>query len=100
LIQFNNNYFKALATLDESAGVPKELHGPRYIETPVVGGGRLKMVPSDLVLLQEKPLLKWVKVYCQNKDKFFQDFSSAFHRLEELGTINLIPMDWASSSSS
>lgn len=57
--------------------------------------GKLMMLPSDLVLLQDKKFLKWVNVYAKDADKFNKDFTVAFQKLEELGTKNLTPVEWA-----
>lgn len=53
------------------------------------------MLPSDLVLLQDKSFLKWVDLYAKDGAKFNSDFSKAFQKLEELGTKNLTPTVWA-----
>jgi cytochrome c peroxidase len=53
------------------------------------------MLPTDLVLLQDKKFLKWVQVYGKDGNKFNDDFSKAFQKLEELGTQNLTPAVWA-----
>jgi cytochrome c peroxidase len=58
-------------------------------------GGQLMMLPTDLVLLQDKKFLKWVKVYGSDGKKFDEDFTKAFQKLEELGTKNLKPTEWA-----
>ncbi len=57
--------------------------------------GKLMMLPTDLVLLQDKKFLKWVKEYSQDGKKFESDFTEAFHKLLELGTTNLTPTEWA-----
>lgn len=57
--------------------------------------GRLMMLPTDLVLLEDKSFLKWVEVYGKDGAKFNVDFSKAFQKLEELGTSNLTPTTWA-----
>jgi cytochrome c peroxidase len=57
--------------------------------------GRLMMLPTDLVLLQDKSFAKYVKEYASNPKKFDYDFTVAFQKLEELGTNNLTPCDWA-----
>ena len=73
--------------------VPKEWDGPyQYVDAPT---GKLMMFPSDLVLLQDKKFLKWVKVYGKDGNKFFDDFSKAFNKLEELGTSGLTPTEYA-----
>jgi catalase (peroxidase I) len=58
-------------------------------------GGQLMMLPTDLVLLQDKEFLKWVQIYGKDSKKFDADFSKAFQKLEELGTTNLTPTQWA-----
>lgn len=50
---------------------------------------------SDLVLLQDKKFMKWVKYYAKDGAKFSSDFSSAFQKLLELGTSGLTPTEWA-----
>ena len=53
------------------------------------------MLPTDLVLIQEKKFLKWVDVYAKDAEKFNKDFTKAFQKLEELGTEGLTPTEWA-----
>ena len=57
--------------------------------------GKLMMLPTDLVLLQDKKFKKWVDVYGKDGQKFNADFSKAFQKLEELGTKDLTPTEWA-----
>lgn len=38
---------------------------------------------------------RYVKLYAADEKKFFNDFSAAFHKLEDLGTTNLVPTEWA-----
>jgi len=53
------------------------------------------MLPTDLVLLQDPKFAKYVKIYGKDADKFNKDFTKAFQKLEELGTKNLTPTEWA-----
>lgn len=53
------------------------------------------VVYSDLVLLQDKKFMKYVKVYAKDAEKFNKDFTAAFNKLEELGTSGLTPTEWA-----
>jgi cytochrome c peroxidase len=53
------------------------------------------MLPSDLVLLEDKSFRKWVEAYAKDDAKFDADFTKAFQKLEELGTSNLTPTEWA-----
>ena len=53
------------------------------------------MLPTDLVLLQDKEFVKWVKLYAKDGKRFDTDFKKAFQKLEELGTSNLTPTEWA-----
>jgi cytochrome c peroxidase len=87
---FNNLYYQLLLTLK---WIPKDWNGPfQYVDAPT---GKLMMLPTDLVLLQDKSYLKWVKVYAKDADKFNKDFAKAFQKLEELGTSGLTPTEWA-----
>jgi cytochrome c peroxidase len=52
------------------------------------------MLPTDLVLLQDKSFLKWVKFYAKDGEKFDQDFAVTFQKLEEAGTSGLTPTEW------
>ena len=86
---FNNAYYTILKNLKWT---PKEWNGPyQYVNAPT---GRLMMLPSDLVLLQDKKFLTWVDVYAKEGDKFNRDFTKAFQKLEELGTSGLTPTVW------
>jgi cytochrome c peroxidase len=87
---FNNSYYAILQNLK---WVEKEWDGPtQYVNSPA---GRLMMLPSDLVLLQDKKFAKYVSVYAKDSAKFNADFSKAFQKLEELGTSGLTPTEWA-----
>lgn len=87
---FNNAYFTILQNLKWEE---KAWEGPyQYVNAP---GGALMMLPTDLVLLQDKKFLKYVKMYGKDADKFNKDFSKAFQKLEELGTTGLTATEWA-----
>ena len=97
---FNNAYFTILSNLK---WVPKEWDGPfqyyvltfclrHCVDAPT---GKLMMLPTDLVLLEDEKFLKWVNVYAKDGDKFKKDFTLAFQKLEELGTSKLTPTEWA-----
>ena len=70
-------------------GVPwtvREWSGPEQFEDPT---GKLMMLPSDIVLIQDKAFRKYVVEYSKSNDLFFKDFSAATAKLFELGTSNL-----------
>ncbi|KAL7559969.1 hypothetical protein ACA910_022459 [Epithemia clementina (nom. ined.)] len=86
---FNNAYFQLLTSLE---WIPKDWTGPpQYVDART---GRLMMLPTDLVLLQDKKFLKWVKVYAQDNAKFNSDFAATYQKLQELGTSGLTPTEW------
>ncbi|CAB9525067.1 c peroxidase, mitochondrial [Seminavis robusta] len=86
---FNNAYFTLLTSLK---WIPKDWSGPpQYVDG---GTGKLMMLPSDLVLLEDKPFLKWVNVYAKDGAKFDKDFAKVFQKLEELGTKGLKATEW------
>ena len=87
---WTNGYFTVLQNLDWKE---KQWDGPyQYVAGP---NASLMMLPTDLVLLQDKSFFKWVGVYGKDAGKFNQDFTKAFQKLEELGTSNLTPTEWA-----
>jgi len=130
---FNNAYYTLLTSLK---WIPKDWSGPpQYVDGST---GKLMMLPTDLVLLQDKSFMKWVgkigvlsfppvlyclvlfvdallicracfllnrtpdalialqvDVYAKDGNRFEKDFSKAFQKLEELGTSNLTPTEWA-----
>ena len=47
--------------------------------------GELMMLPSDMALLEDPEMRKWVEVYAGDQERFFVDFARAFGRLLELG---------------
>lgn len=83
---FNNLYFTLLL---KANWVPDERQKNfQYREA----SGTLMMLPSDLVLIQDDKFKVYVEEYAKGKKgkaKFFEDFSAAFQKLEELGTKNL-----------
>jgi cytochrome c peroxidase len=87
---FNNAYFTLLQNLDWKK---KEWDGPyQYVSGPK---GSLMMLPTDLVLIEDKSFKKYVTMYAKDGAKFAKDFTKAFQKLEELGTTNLTPTEWA-----
>ena len=87
---FNNSYFALLSNLN---WVEREWDGPFQYSNGK--GGTLMMLPTDLVLIQDKSFLEYVKLYGKDAVKFNEDFSKAFQKLEELGTSSLTPTEWA-----
>lgn len=47
------------------------------------------MLPSDLVLIQDKKFRPYVEAYAKDNGKFVADFTKAYTKLTELGTKNL-----------
>lgn len=86
---FNNAYYSLLTSLK---WIPKDWSGPpQYVDGAT---GKLMMLPTDLVLLQDKSFLKWVQIYAKDGQKFDKDFAKTFQKLEELGTKGLTPTEW------
>jgi len=82
---FNNQYFVLLKSLPWTK---KEWTGPYQYES---SNGKLMMLPTDLVLIQDKNFQKYVDMYAKDDKKFQTDFALAFQKLEELGTSRLTP---------
>lgn len=43
------------------------------------------MLPTDVALLQDEKMVSWVELYATDKQRWEQDFASAFTKLQELG---------------
>lgn len=43
------------------------------------------LAPSDYALIEDPSTLQWVQLYAKDQQRFFQDFASAFTKLQELG---------------
>mmetsp|Transcript_45596 Transcript_45596/g.132747 ORF Transcript_45596/g.132747 Transcript_45596/m.132747 type:complete len:318 (-) Transcript_45596:122-1075(-) len=82
---FSNEYFRLLL---EERWSPKFSHngkvwtGPDQYEDST---GKLMMLPSDMALLADPALKKWVEIYAKDENKFFTDFAAAFSKLLHLG---------------
>eukprot|EP01091_Cochliopodium_minus_P020585 TRINITY_DN9035_c0_g1_i1.p1 TRINITY_DN9035_c0_g1~~TRINITY_DN9035_c0_g1_i1.p1 ORF type:complete len:401 (-),score=135.48 TRINITY_DN9035_c0_g1_i1:72-1274(-) len=76
---FTNAFFQELLN---NKWTPKKWNGPLQYEDP---SGDLMMTPADLSLIQDDKFLKYVKIYADDQDKFFNDFAVAYEKLLELG---------------
>ena len=55
--------------------------------------GKLMMLPSDIVLIQDPKFRPYVKMYAKDNALFIKDFTAAYTKLTELGTKNLKAVD-------
>jgi cytochrome c peroxidase len=83
-ITFTNDYYTLL--LDPPGGKWKKVTAPngnpQFVDS---ADGSLMMLVSDLALIEDPATFKYVKLYADNKEKFFDDFAAAFGKLLELG---------------
>ncbi|KAF8756873.1 Peroxidase [Rhizoctonia solani] len=75
-----NEYYKLL--LNEKWQWRK-WDGPKQLEDKTTKS--LMMLPTDMVLVQDKKFKPWVQKYAESQDAFFKDFSDAVVRLFEVG---------------
>jgi len=81
----SNEYFRELL---ENVWTIKTTHkgapwnGPTQFEDPT---GDLMMLPSDIVLTQDKEFRKYVDLYAKDSDAFLKDFSAVCSKLFHLG---------------
>jgi len=81
----SNEYYRELL---ENTWTIKTTHkgaawtGPQQFEDPT---GDLMMLPSDIVLIQDKEFRKHVENYAKNQDVFLKDFSAVCSKLFHLG---------------
>eukprot|EP01038_Epipyxis_sp_PR26KG_P015154 gene15154-20414_t len=80
---FNNAYFQLLVSEPYTPNLKANKF--QYKDR----SGFFMMLPSDIVLIQDDKFKPYVELYAKNKKKFFDDFSIAFQKLEELGTHDL-----------
>lgn len=81
----SNEYYRELV---ENTWTIKRTHkgqpwnGPTQFEDP---SGDLMMLPSDIVLIQDKEFRKYVDKYAKDQDLFLKDFSAVCSKLFHLG---------------
>ncbi|KAG1667130.1 hypothetical protein FOA52_004125 [Chlamydomonas sp. UWO 241] len=78
---FSNLYFKLLLKGFEY-WTPDERMPKFQFKDPT---GELMMLPSDIVLIQDPELKKWVELYAKDRKLFYDDFAKAFGKLLALG---------------
>jgi len=83
---FNNQYFVLLKGLKWAPSVNDKAVTKFQYADP---SGKLMMLPSDIVLIQDAEFKQYVDAYAKDQKLFFADFTQAFQKLEELGTSNL-----------
>eukprot|EP00842_Homolaphlyctis_polyrhiza_P001691 jgi/Hompol1/2522/HPOL_000077-RA len=77
--RFSNQYFVLLTKIKWQK---KKWDGPEQYADP---DDELMMLPSDMALIWDPEFAKYVKIYAEDKDRFYKDFSAAFDKLLELG---------------
>lgn len=86
---FTNEYYKLL--LNEK-WVDRKWTGPKQKMDSTTKS--LMMLPTDMALVQDKEFKKNVEKYAADSQLFFQDFSRAFQKLQELGVdLAGVPLD-------
>ncbi|KAI3647507.1 hypothetical protein MP228_007728 [Amoeboaphelidium protococcarum] len=53
--------------------------------------GELMMLPTDMELIKDSSFKKWAKLYADDEERFFKDFSKAFAKLITLGVPGQCP---------
>jgi len=77
---FSNDFF---VQLKDTKWVKKKWRGPEQFVND--NGGEISMNPADLAFLSDPKFKKFVDLYADNEQKFFDDFAKAFGKLLELG---------------
>ncbi|ODV60094.1 heme peroxidase, partial [Ascoidea rubescens DSM 1968] len=81
-IKFDNEFYKILLNDNWVFGKVESTGKKQYFNEK---NPELMMLPTDLELVKDSSFKKWVEVYANDQDKFFEDFSNAFFKLTELG---------------
>ena len=86
--KFDNQYFVLLKGLkwEEATMVMGKPAEKFQYKDP---SGKLMMLPSDIVLVEDTDFKPYVDKYAADNKVFTKDFASAFSRLLELGCNNL-----------
>ena len=79
---FNNEYFQILLFKDYWTLTTNKAPGKEEYTDP---RGKLMMLPTDMALVSDPELKKWVEIYAKDQQKFFDDFSLAWTKLQENG---------------
>ena len=82
--RFSNSYYRLMLSLKWREktlpnGVKQFVHYDEDLEQ------ELMMLPTDLVLTNDKGFRPWVELYAKDKERFYKDFSAVFAKLCELG---------------
>jgi len=77
---FSNDFF---VQLKENKWVKRKWNGPEQFKDDKEGN--LAMTPADLAFLSDPKFKKYVDLYAENEEKFFEDFAKAIGKLLELG---------------
>lgn len=77
---FSNSFY---TTLMQKQWVKKNWDGPEQYEN--TDGGDLMMLPSDLVIMNDKRFAPFASIYAEDEQVFFHDFAEAFGKMLELG---------------
>ncbi|PHH67258.1 hypothetical protein CDD81_3027 [Ophiocordyceps australis] len=75
-----NDYYRLLI---EEKWQEKKWNGPKQYEDKKTKS--LMMLPTDMVLVQDKKFKPWTEKYAKDNEAFFNDFSAVITKLFELG---------------
>ncbi|PHH74228.1 hypothetical protein CDD82_5039 [Ophiocordyceps australis] len=75
-----NDYYRLLT---EEKWQEKKWKGPKQYEDKKTKS--LMMLPTDMVLVQDKKFKAWTEKYAKDNEAFFNDFAAAITKLFELG---------------
>ncbi|CAN8105610.1 unnamed protein product [Discula destructiva] len=82
--RFSNQYFRLLVSEPwEEKTLPSGI--VQFAVVDPISEEELMMLPTDMALVRDEEFLKWVKLYAEDKEVFFDHFKKAFFKLMELG---------------
>eukprot|EP01006_Ploeotia_vitrea_P022402 TRINITY_DN54813_c0_g1_i1.p1 TRINITY_DN54813_c0_g1~~TRINITY_DN54813_c0_g1_i1.p1 ORF type:complete len:296 (-),score=37.60 TRINITY_DN54813_c0_g1_i1:83-970(-) len=84
-LKFDNSFFKDL--LKKNWVVNTDMDNGQFKNEV----DKTMMLPSDMALLDDPTMKTYVETYAKDQKKFFNDFASAFQKLQELGHSKLQP---------
>ncbi|GAA5825026.1 hypothetical protein JCM5353_001150 [Sporobolomyces roseus] len=89
--KFSTQYFKMLHKFKWEK---KQWEGPIQYKNEDLGE-ELMMLPTDLALITDPTFKKYVEIYAEDRERFYEDFANVFSKLIELGVDRSEPYESA-----
>lgn len=89
---FDNPYYQML-NIPRFFWRERNWDGPVQYRLACTRPSRVMMLPTDIILKEDRKFRKFVRKYARDQDAFYEDFAKTFDKLLTLGTKNLTYID-------